>query len=461
MHQFSARRVHPKRGGLFVILTWFILTFGLPLGAQESSATTDAPTDVVEQTGIDIDVVAGARRTLIPLAIPDVIEEGRVEEVATQVESILRRNFEISGYFQILPESSFFFDTTAEGITAGGINFSNWFNVGANGLIKSSIRQDGDDFALDLRLYSVEQGRQVPVNWEPQLVGSDGVRGAVNDFVNAVLEHYTGQEGIFGSRIAFAQRGARGVKHIYTMEIDGSNRRRISEFNGINLLPRFGPDGAIYFTSYRDGNPDLFVYRNGSLSKFSSYPGQNSGAAFCDGKLAVTLSRGSDTSNVFLINPQTGEVERQLTNNWAIDVSPSWSPDCSQIAFISGRSGGAHVYVMNADGSDQRRLTYRGSYNTTPDWSPRGDRIVFSGRDEFASYDVFTVDLEGNIERLTQDQGNNYEPSYSPDGRYILFTSDRGGQGKRIFLMTRDGQVQRPLTGGGESYEEPVWERRR
>ena len=449
-----------RRSGL-LICSFFSLLVLVSLFGLSTLSAQEAPTDVVEQTGIDIDIVAGARRTLIPLAIPDTIDQGNAAAAAEEVETILRRNFEISGYFRIVPESSFFFDTTAEGMSVADINFSNWFNVGAQGLIKSAVRAEGDRFYLDLRLYGVDQGQQIAVDWQPGTVAASEVRQRVNEFINAVLKQYTGQEGIFGSRIAFAQRGERGIKHIYTMEIDGSNRRQISRFNGINLLPRFGPGGVIYFTSFRDGNPDLFVFRNGEISKLSGRDGQNSGAAYCNGRLAVTLSRGTDTTNIFLINPQNGEIIRQLTNNRAIDVSPSWSPDCSKIAFVSGRSGGAHIFVMGADGSNQRRLTFRGSYNTTPDWSPRGDRIVFSGRDEFAAYDVFTVDLEGNIERLTQDQGNNFEPTFSPDGRYILFTSDRGGQGKRIFLMTRDGQVQRPLTSGGGSFEEPVWERRR
>lgn len=417
--------------------------------------------DQIEHRGIEIDVRVGARRSLISLAIPDTIHTGPgadLAAVAAEVESILRRNLEIVGYFRILPEDSFFFDTDAEGLSIADIQFTNWFNVGAQGLIKSLVRQNGENYILDLRLFGVEQGQRVELNWQPEPVTREGIRPQVNAFINAVLEYYTGERGILGSRIAFSQRQAGGAKHIYTMEIDGSDRQRISRFNGINLLPTFGPEGRVYFTSYQDGNPDLFVYHNGSVRKLSGQPGQNSGAAYCGGNLAITLSRGTENTDIYLIDPNSGAITQRLTDHWAIDVSPTWSPDCKQIAFISGRSGGAHIFVMNADGSDQRRLTFQGTYNTTPKWSPRGDRIVFSGRDERNAYDIFTVDLDGNIERLTQDQGNNYEPSYSPDGRYIVFTSDRGGKGKQIWMMTRDGQVQRQLTREGQDYEEPVWQ---
>ena len=58
-----------------------------------------------------------------------------------------------------------------------------------------------------------------------------------------------------------------------------------------------------------------------------------------------------------------GSGQRRLTRNagqvheGAIGAQPRWSPDGSQIAFVSGRDGNAEVYVMNADGSGQRNLS--------------------------------------------------------------------------------------------------------
>ena len=59
--------------------------------------------------------------------------------------------------------------------------------------------------------------------------------------------------------------------------------------------------------------------------------------------------------------------QRQLTaNNWEWDKHPTWSPDGSEIAFFSNRSGMRQIWVMGSDGSGQRNI----SSNIYDDWDP-------------------------------------------------------------------------------------------
>ncbi|NJN55447.1 MAG: hypothetical protein HC804_12240 [Anaerolineae bacterium] len=74
---------------------------------------------------------------------------------------------------------------------------------------------------------------------------------------------------------------------------------------------------------------------------------------------------------------------------------PAWSPDNSQIAFQSTRSGNSDVYVMNADGSNVRRLTFTDSYDGAPSWSPDGRQLVFSSR-RTGAYELWIMNADGS-----------------------------------------------------------------
>ncbi len=431
-------------------------------GSAEADGDSEEGEDGTEGPGkgIDIDVSVGAKRVLRPMAVPDTREPGdSTDGIAERVQEILRRDLELSGFFKVLPPDSYFFDTSEEGMSPLDIKFKNWFNIGAQGLIKSAVRTEGDGkVELDLRLYKVDTESRIDLDWSGGTVSKDDVEAKVHEFVNAVLEHYTGNAGVFGSKIAFIKHDDQGLKQVFVSRMDGSKRTQITDNGSINMLPSWGGD-AVYYTSYQHQNPDLWTYEDGNHQKVSSRKGQNSGAAYCGGKLALTLSMGGENADIYLIDPESGNTQKRLTDNWAIDTAPTWSPDCSKIAFVSGRSGSPQIYVMNADGSDKKRLTFKGTYNTSPDWSPKGDEIAFTARDKYNRFDIFLVDLDGNLTRLTQDQGNNEEPSFSPDGRYIVFTSDRGGEGKRLWLMTADGQVQKVITPDETGFDAPAWKK--
>ena len=51
-----------------------------------------------------------------------------------------------------------------------------------------------------------------------------------------------------------------------------------------------------------------------------------------------------------------GSGMRRMTNNPAIDVTPTWSPNGSQLAWVSDRTGTPRIYIMNVDGTGQRSL---------------------------------------------------------------------------------------------------------
>jgi len=65
-----------------------------------------------------------------------------------------------------------------------------------------------------------------------------------------------------------------------------------------------------------------------------------------------------------------GTDQRSLTADPASDAAPRWSPDGSEIAFVSDRSGNSDVWVATADGASFENLTSDPGSDTAPRWEP-------------------------------------------------------------------------------------------
>lgn len=438
---------------LFVRLVTFISFFSLMTHAWAQE--DDAP------QGIEVPVSAQqVKRVLI--ALPPAINQGASADtigISERLTSGVERALTITGYFDFLERELYPQDPSAEGMNP---NFTSWFNAGTQGLVKIAFEiKSGDDVELTLKLFDIDQKKVVSlaggVDQAVTLKKDPAVLQAhIAGFVNQVVKYYTGTTGFFGTRIA-AIRKTGANKELVMVNPDGSSVSTLSKSGGINLLPSLA-QGKIYFTSYRDGGPNLYLYERGEVSRISGRKGINMGGVLSPsgGFLAASLSfQGS--SEIYLLNPKSGDVLRRLTQNGRIDISPSWSPDGKKITFVSDREGTPQIWLMNSDGSAQTRLTYQGKYNQSPRWSPNGDLIVFSSRDEKYVFDLFTIDPNdpSKITRLTQNQGNNVEPSWSPDGRHIVFSSTRTGRSE-LYIMTSDGFTQRRLTQGG-GFTSPSW----
>ncbi len=397
------------------------------------------------QQGGDEDLPAvqlsGAGIELLKLAVPRA--EGDSDGAAAQ---LLSKDMDITGLFQILDPASFPAQLQSE-----GLSFSSalWTQVGAQAVIKMKVSGG----ALDGRVYVVARG-DTPVL--SRTYKASDTRQAIHAFANDVVKAFTGQPGVFGSRIALALTG-NGPHEIAVIDMDGGRASVVTKMGADSLLPAFSPSGAeIAFTSYLRGNPDLWIVPagGGRARRVSKEPGLNTGASWSrTGALALTMSYEGN-SEIYRIDPADGRIEARLTNSPSIDSSPSFSPDGSQIAFVSNRQGSPQIFVMSANGTGAKRVTFQGKYNQTPRWSPRADKpqIAFTGRDERGVFDLFLLDVRsGKIDRLTQGHGSNLDPTWSPDGRLLAYVSSRGG----IFVQNPETHHEVQVWRGSAS--SPSW----
>ncbi len=390
-------------------------------------------------------------RDLYKLAIPKPIGDPAIAQMTTDVAST---DLGLAGFFKVVDQKAYLANLVVEGL---GINPQDWKNVGAEGVIKARATAFGNDVKLEFRLYEVTKGDQ-PVLSKDYRGSVSSARALVHQWCNDVVRYYTGEDGFFNSRIAFASSTAGRRRDIFVMDWDGSSVASVTTNKSHNMLPTWAPDGSeLLFTSFSGGKPDLYAIgsRGGKQRVISARNGINTGGTYSpDGsKIAVTLSQDGN-SEIYLLSA-AGAILKRLTNNPFIDTSPSWSPDGSHLAFVSDRHGNPQIWMMAADGSGQTKLTRRGNYNQEPSWCPRKDQnqIAFTARDEKFSYDIFTVNVDNpdQVKRITEGTGSNMHPTWAPNGRALAYESTRGG----IWISTADARVERQIYRGNASA--PNW----
>ncbi|HUP08148.1 MAG TPA: Tol-Pal system beta propeller repeat protein TolB [Caldimonas sp.] len=124
-------------------------------------------------------------------------------------------------------------------------------------------------------------------------------------------------------------------------------------------------------------------------------------------------------------------------------ISPSWSPDGKQLAYVSFESRKAVVYTQDvATGMRRPVANFRGS-NSAPAWSPDGQSLAVTLSREGGSQ-LFVMSRDGsNVRRLTTSQAIDTEPVFAPDGRTLYFVSDRGGGPQVYRIPVGGGAVER------------------
>jgi TolB protein len=129
-------------------------------------------------------------------------------------------------------------------------------------------------------------------------------------------------------------------------------------------------------------------------------------------------------------------------------ISPAWSPDGKQIAYVSFEKQKAVVYAQDVSSGSRRELAnFKGS-NSAPAWSPDGQSLALTLSRDGGSQ-LYLIDRNGgNVRRLTTSSGIDTEPVFAPDGRGIYFVSDRGGGPQIYRTSVTGGNVERITFGG-------------
>jgi len=163
-------------------------------------------------------------------------------------------------------------------------------------------------------------------------------------------------------------------------------------------------------------------------------------------KLAyVVVQRGVGEMARYILEvaDQDGYNPRPLLNSSEPIMSPSWSPNGKQIAYVSFENKQAAIYLEDVATGGRRLLSQFPGINNAPAWSPDGRKLALV-LSKSGSPNIYIMDLGSRaLKQITHDYYINTEPDWSPDGRSLLFTSNRGG-GVQIYQVNlASGAVSR------------------
>jgi TolB protein len=138
-----------------------------------------------------------------------------------------------------------------------------------------------------------------------------------------------------------------------------------------------------------------------------------------------------------------GARERLMLESSEPIMSPAWSPDGKELAYVSFETGRPAIFRQNLVTAKRVQLTDFRGLNGAPSWSPDGTKLALVLSKD-GNPEIYSLDLaSGGLTRLTRHFAIDTEPTWMPDGKHILFTSDRGGTPQIYKLSIANKSIQR------------------
>ena len=228
---------------------------------------------------------------------------------------------------------------------------------------------------------------------------------------------------------------------IFTMNIDGSNKKMVSNGSGRTTCSYFLPgDDKIIYASTHHFNENC-----------PSSPDRSKGYVWKLYDSFDIFSADADGSNL-----------KRLTVSDRYDAEATVSPMEDKIVFTSLRDGDPEIYTMNIDGSNQTRLTFEKGYDGGAFFSLDGSLIVFRAsrpktEKELADYnelvdsglvrptalEIFVMNAYGSeMKQITNFGKASFAPFFHPDGKRIIFSSNinsKSGRDFDLYIINIDG----------------------
>ena len=169
--------------------------------------------------------------------------------------------------FDMIPRDTY--RTIEQTPTTDTIAFDRWRELGADGVIKGSVRRTGNTFQVEMRLFNV-RARGVALGRVYDNVSLRNPRAAAHTMSDEIHQTQANLRGVARTKLTFVSDRdnervidtveTRTGKEVYVSDYDGANQMRVTANRRLNVTPSWSPDGrSIAYTSYSRIQPQIIV----------------------------------------------------------------------------------------------------------------------------------------------------------------------------------------------------------
>lgn len=223
-------------------------------------------------------------------------------------------------------------------------------------------------------------------------------------------------------------------------------------------------DGTVAYTR-GTARPLVLTWfdRNGRIAGTVGERGQYTNVTFSpDGaRLAVSLTSGQPANrDIWIMDAWSGASSR-FTSDPAVDATPIWSPDGTQVAFSSQREGPYQLYAKPATAAatapDRALLPKPDVASVATDWSADGRFIAYTRSGGATGLDIWILPLAGSRVPFpaVETRAAEDNAAFSRDGRWLAYQSNESGRDEvYVRRFQGPGGPVRVSTNGGT---QPRW----